>query len=745
MAITDLLYVNFTYNPATKVLQCIKENGLIDYVTLDKQTDWTEGDTTKISYVLNSFTTHHNVTNGVAGRNALQKVHMSIAVMETGDSWVFDEVADDWVQISAGKLEYIVPQDDVVGVLYDDKDVVRDDSTDIVYQAIGQTSETPPHSDWQVVTASSLFDCVNNSLYSFVFEAERDGAGIIEFEFQSATANGEIITKAEDGTEVVTSGIGTAWTTVAADNTSSVNSGFGGKIEFFGTNITKVKIKSGSPVKTVGFAETDGIVSLQDFAVNSATLHTFNALADGFPDVTSMHSAFSNVTSLINFSAFDMQSVVNMDSAFQQTSVSSFSLVNTHNVTAWSRAFKETSSTEIINIDISGAASTDEMFLKSNFKSIIFNGNAKPSGDMTKMFTDSKASCLNKLDTTLASNKSNIFLDTPFMSSPNGTEQVNLVSTSGDVFVNSSSCPAIFLDMLITPTAGNQELLMDTKGIGVITISAEGMSDVTFTMNQTTWTTISLDNTAALAAGFDGKFRVTSDGSAIKLSAMDNIATDIHFTTGSEVISLQGLAVNNSNLDSFTAAYDAFPILSDCSNIVFGCTNLTTFGEFDMQSVGSMNGSFYNTTSLTTLPDMNLSNVSTLNGTFRNCGATNAFGVQLGNLSQAKDTFRDCSRTGHIDIIVSSPYISPNLIEMFASSNFHSVNLIGTSGADHSVSKMFMNMPNLQCISGLDTSTTSFKASLFLGSPNVINPTSSEITSLESLAGLDYVNANACP
>ena len=110
-------------------------------------------------------------------------------------------------------------------------------------------------------------------------------------------------------------------------------------------------------------------------------------------------------------------------------------------------------------------------------------------------------------------------------------------------------------------------------------------------------------------------------------------------------------------------------------------------------------------------------------------------------------TMRLCfSGTDNLSSI--SPINGAVLIDMdfaFQGSGISHIDLINTASV-LSYYRAFYSMPNLVCLTRLDTTSATNTTDMFFGSGNLVNPTPTEQTQLAAIpGGLDYVNSSPCP
>ncbi len=202
----------------------------------------------------------------------------------------------------------------------------------------------------------------------------------------------------------------------------------------------------------------------------------------------------------------------------------------------------------------------------------------------------------------------------------------------------------------------------------------------------------SAGNPATASAVPSGNITIKSVTPVDQIQFVTNTFSAIDIVDGSDLTSADSMCLNLTNLTTFNGSNMGG--ITDFNFAWFGCSSLTSFPLIDTSAVINFSRAWNGCTSLTSFPLIDTSSGTDFSFVWRGCSS-----------------------------LISMPAIDTS------------------SGTDFT--NTWTNCFSLVCLSSVNTLLQTITLNMFLNTTALINPTSSEQTSIE--AGFNYVNGNACP
>jgi hypothetical protein len=248
---------------------------------------------------------------------------------------------------------------------------------------------------------------------------------------------------------------------------------------------------------TINITKSDTLTSAYAMCYALTSLTSF--AIDDSSNITSFSNAFRGTSSLLTFPVIDLSSALNFNNAFYESGVNSFPTLSYPLVTNFSGAWYRMTGSTFGDLTAPNGVNFSNAF---EISSIVEIGDVSisASANVNRMFRDADVlRCIKSITTTSSmTNKASMFTGTGVLKYPNPDDVVDLISASGDAYTNPSptDCDEFTYNGVLTEGShpSSNAYLLDTNGdlpqnssLGPECIIKFGHTDVTIDAS-TGWT-----------------------------------------------------------------------------------------------------------------------------------------------------------------------------------------------------------------------------------------------------------------
>ncbi len=225
-----------------------------------------------------------------------------------------------------------------------------------------------------------------------------------------------------------------------------------------------------------------------------------------------------------------------------------------------------------------------------------------------------------------------------------------------------------------------------------------------------------------------------------QLKFISDTYQSIDIIDGKNLTSMFELCKNLSSLISFDAALTAN--VTDFSAAWWGCSGLTLFPIIDTSNGLTFSNTWRDCSGLTSFPSLDFGSAVSLTRTFRSCVLLTSFPIiNVSNVAIFLGTWFDCNK------IISFPDLDFSNGTDFTATFSSCLNLQFTGILNTEKGQLFTDMfrdcTSLFCIVDINTLLQTNTINMFLNTPTLVAPNSTEQTAI--LAGDNWINVAPCP